>query len=572
VRSPALVGGSALLLIGVLSWPLLFTSSYFNKVWLEHLWLMWHQSLAIRADHLPSFFLNYRYGVFYPHFAFYGGTLYALTGALSLLLGNAPIETYVLTYLLGFAAAYGGWYWLGRSFGLGRWWAHAPGLVFVTSSYYLTLIYARGDWPEFIGVSTIPLVIAAGLSVLRAERLHTWPALALTVGSIFLFGSHSLTMVWASTLIALVGLTILLCVPQARRELTRAGAIRVAGLVAPAALVNAWYLLPAATYESSTLIASVYPHWQQLLRGTMGLVSVRHLFTLSRASASTTNLVFALSLPVLVIAWALASLAVFLRGGLRGTWIRVLLICSTLTALLIVLMTHAGLILALPRDYSTLQYSYRLESYVLLALSGTVLAILVLARRGGRAAGLLKWTLLPILAVSVVGAIQQANAFPELPNREAIFGHVTRLTLVDYTDARLHHLNDPNGQPPKVDFTPTAVRDNRISTVVHLPPGQYVYTNLQSFPGLVHVTGARIVGINRNTYDVLEIGPNTGARPQSAGASTPTETISVSPADPLPVALGRVLSLGALAALIGQFAALAIRRRRARRTALGAHM
>ncbi len=79
-----------------------------------------------------------------------------------------------------------------------------------------------------------------------------------------------------------------------------------------------------------------------------------------------------------MIAWVLVSLAIFLRRGLRGTWIRVLLICAALTTFLIVLMTHAGLILALPRAYATLQFSYRLESYVLLALSGTVLAALVL--------------------------------------------------------------------------------------------------------------------------------------------------------------------------------------------------
>ena len=135
--------------------------------------------MAIKANHLPSLFLNYPYGVLYPEYAFYGGTLYALTGTLSLALGNTPVATYVLTYLLGFAAAYGGWYWIARMVGLGRWWSHVPGLVFITSAYYLTLIYARGDWPEYIAVSTIPLMVASGLSVLRADRLRLWPALVL---------------------------------------------------------------------------------------------------------------------------------------------------------------------------------------------------------------------------------------------------------------------------------------------------------------------------------------------------------------------------------------------------------
>jgi hypothetical protein len=564
-RSPALVGGSALALIGVLSWPLLFSSSSFSILWLEHLWLVWQQSLAIRADHLPSFFVNYQYGVLYPHYAFYGGTLYALTGTLALALGNAPLEAYVLTYLLAFAAAYGGWYWLGRSFGLGRWWAQAPGLLFVTSCYYLTLVYARGDWPELIGVSMIPLMLAAGLSVLRAERLHTWPALALTASCVVFFGSHSLTVVWGTATIALTALAIVLCVPQARRELTRAGVLRVAGLAVPALLLSAWFLLPAAAYESKTYISTAYPLWRTELQNTLHLVSAGNLFTLSRATLFTPGTDYPLALPVLAIAWALVSLAMVLRRGLRGPWTRVLVICSALTLLFTVMMTHPGLILVLPRALATLQFTFRLESYVLLALSGTVLAILVLAESGPLKLRLWAWALVPVLAVSLVGAIQQVDAHPKAANRYEIFGKLTRIELRDYLDADLPVLNDPHGRPPEIVFAPTAVRDNRISTVVHLHPGQLVYTNLQGFPSLVHVTGARIVGLNQDGYDVLAVGPETHTAPQrtaSGGPSKPTETISVSPADPLPVALGRVLTLGALAALIAQFATLAIRRRR----------
>jgi hypothetical protein len=568
-RSPTLVGVPALLLIGVLAWPLLFSNSYFTIVWVEHLWFMWQQSLAIRADHLPSLFLNYTYGVFYPHYAFYGGTLYALAGTLSLLLGNAPMETYILTYLLGFAAAYGGWYWLARNCGLGRWWAHAPGLVFITSSYYLTLIYARGAWPEFIAVSMIPLTIAAGLSVLRADRLRARPALALTIGCVFFFGSHSLTLVWGSTILTLAGLAIVVCVPRARREVTRRSAIRVTGLVVPALLLNAWFLLPAAAYEANTVIATEYPGDRLELRDIMPLVSASHLFTLSRAPMFAQGTDFALSLPILVIFWALVSLAIFLRRGLRDTWTRVLLICSAFTAFLIVLMTHIGLLLALPRAYSMLQFSFRLESYVLLALSGTVLAVLVLAKEGGRRVRLWRWMLLPVLIVSVVGAIQQTDAYPKAPGRYEAFGSLPRIELSDYVDVRLRSLNYAGKQPPEVDFAPTAVRDNRISLVVHLRPGELVYTNLQGPPSLVHVTGARIAGVNRDDYDVLEIGSDARAGRQSianGGASPTAKTIALSPADSLPVALGRILTLGAMAILILQFGALAIRHRRERRS------
>ncbi len=555
-----------MLLIGVLSWPVVFSKATFNGDWMGQVWFLWQQSLAIRADHVPSLFLNYPYGVFYPHFAFYGGTLYALTGTLSLALGNAPIETYDLTYLFGFAAAYGGWYWLSRSCGLGRWRAQVPGLVFVTSSYYLTEIYARGDWPEFVGISMVPLMVAAGVSVLRGDRLRAWPALALTVSSVFFFGSHSLTIVWGSTMIVLVALALVVCVPRARQEITRAGAIRVTSMVVPAALLSAWFLLPAAAYQSSTLIATEFPHWAALLRATQYLVSTGHLFTLSRASASTPGAAFALSLPILVIAWVLVSLAIFLRRGLRGTWIRVLLICSALTTFLIVLMTHAGMILALPRAYATLQFSYRLESYVLLALSGTVLAALVLARGRDRGARLSTWALVPVLVVSVVGAIQQADAYPVGGERYATLTALYHTpgageVLSDYVDVHLRGLTDPNGRPTEVHFNPAAVHDNHTTKVVHLAPGQLVYSNLQGPPSLVRITGAKIAGINNEGYDVLEIGPATRPTGQSAakGAARPTETITLSQADPLPVVVGRVLTLAAALALLVQFGALAVR-------------
>ena len=188
VAQIAVLLGAPMLLIGVLAWPMLFTSGDFNEDWAHHLWFIWNQSFAIRDSYHPSFFLNTVDSVFYPQYAFYGGTLDAAVGMLSLALGNAPIEAYVLTYLLGFAAAYGGWYWMARAGGLRGWWAHVPSATFITSAYYLTLVYARGDLPEFIGVSMIPLMVASGLSVLRADRLRFWPALALACSSVMFFG------------------------------------------------------------------------------------------------------------------------------------------------------------------------------------------------------------------------------------------------------------------------------------------------------------------------------------------------------------------------------------------------
>jgi hypothetical protein len=49
---------------------------------------------------------------------------------------------------------------------------------------------------------------AAGLSVLRADRLRTWPALTLVGSGVVFCGSHNMTLLWGSTFLALVGLAI----------------------------------------------------------------------------------------------------------------------------------------------------------------------------------------------------------------------------------------------------------------------------------------------------------------------------------------------------------------------------
>jgi hypothetical protein len=572
----ALVGAPALL-IGVLAWPVIFSDSIFNDDWLNHLWYLWHESLTIRSNHWPSLFLNYSHAVFYPYYAFNGGTLYALVGGLSLLLGNAPMETYIATYLMAFGAAYGGWYWMARMAGLGRWRAHAPGLVFITSAYYLTLIYGRGDWPELLGVSMIPMMVAAALSLLRAERLHAWPAVALVLSAIVFFGSHNITVLWGSTILAVTGLAVVCCVPRARREITRTGALRIVGLVIPALLVNAWFLLPAIAYQSQTLIGSEYANARRLLLLTMPLVSAEHLFTISRASSSS-GVAFALSLPILVIAWVLAGIAILRPAARGGTWARMLLVICAVTVLIGVAMTHSGILLALPQIYTQLQFSYRLESYLLLGISGAVLLVLVLAQGRTGAARLWSAALAPVLCVSVVGAIQQADAYPPANQRGGALSSFfkppsTVEGLSDYVDVDLPVLTDSHPHPVVIDFPPAAVHSDEVSKVVHLPPGSLYYTNIAGAPDLVHVTGAKIVGIDPEGDDVVRIDPAADPAPRVAQRGGPkwSETLSLSPAESLPVVAGRVLSFVGLAILVLGLVALALRGRRPREPSVSRH-
>jgi hypothetical protein len=521
---------------------------------------VWHQSLSIKSAGFPSLYLNSSYSVFYPTYAFYGGTLFALGGLLSLALGEAPVQAYVLVYLLDLAAAFGGWYWLGRIAGLGRWAAMVPGLVFVTSTYYLVVVYVQGDWPAFTGISMISLMVASGLSALRADRLRVGSGLALATSSILFFGSHNITILLGLTTLAITGLAVVVFVPDARRSITPRGIVRLASVVVPSALVSAWYLLPALAYHSSTRIGSEYSHARETLKTTVGLVSAGHLFTFSRTFGPGLPAPYylALSLPVLAIAWVLAGLIVLPWRSHNRTWLRVLLICSTMAVLVAVVMTHVGLLLALPRPFTLIQFSYRLETYVLLALCGAMLAALALARGGSWRVRIWRWFAIPVCAVSMIGAIQQLRTYP-YPGQDRYatlesYGEVETGNNKDFQD-----VSEPviSGHGlPTIEIPAEAVHSDHVSFAVRVRPGTLVATNIGAGSPLVHVTGAKAVGVDSETGDmVLQVGARHSATadpPGSKGASSASlseDTISVSTGHSLPIVLGRLLSLLAVAML-----------------------
>ena len=546
-----------LCLLLFLSWPMLFTSSGMAQDWTHHLWYLWQQGITISRDHQPSLFLNHGGSVFYPLYAFYGGTIYALFGGLASLLGEAPVVAYVFSYVLGFTAAYSGWFFLGRRAGLGRWQAQVPSVVFVTSAYYLTLVYARGDWPEFLAVSTLPLLVAAAIEVLLAERLRLRWAILLVVCGVVFFGSHDLTMLWGVTALAIGALITAAAIPQARALLTRRGVARVAVLLVPAALVNAWYLFPALAYGSRTEIATTY-NYTVSLRGSAYLVSAGNLFTLSRASVVGNTPDFALALPVLAVAWIAVSIVLsFVLRGDRA-WRRMLLVMSALGIGFGVLMTNSGLILDLPRPYTLVQFSYRLETYILFALCGAVVAALALARTWSGRWPAWSWTVIVVLIAGAVGAVQQVDGYPRgnvdpgvvVPDRYVVFDPSQQPPfsggLGDYNDASLP-LAEPRGTPVGLGF-PTTIRDQHVTVSVDLPRGVLVHTNLTGAPYFVSVTGAKVVGRDASGDMVLEM---THGGPA---------LVSLNRSHRLPVVLGRVVTICAVLALLLMLAVYLARR------------
>jgi len=566
LRGHGLVGLTMLLVVVALSWPMLTTSTGLAQDWPNHLWYMWRQSLNIRADGLPSLFLNADRGIFYPFYSFYGGTLYSLAGTLSLLLGNAPVKAYLLTWMLGLGASYGGFFWLARMAGVRRWLSHVPALVYVTSAYTLTLIYARGAWPEFMATSSIPLFIASSLHILRRGRLTPYPALALALSTVVLTGSHNITLLWGGTFIVLLSVAVIVFVPTGRGLFAPRRLFRWLLVAGPSVLLNAWFLLPAVAYNSRTRIGSA--NWSLALQITSVLTSPARLFTLSRGTSVTTSPGiayapdFSLALPVVAIGWVLLG-AVLL--GARRRWYkdpfgRVLAICIGLGLLFAILLTNWRLINDLPGPYHLVQFPYRLETYVLFAICGAMIALLAVDR--SKISAWLGWRALlgVVVVVSVVGAAIQVAAYPsQYPDRNVVFdaSHQPPASVYDtgdYDDATLPVLS-PAGAPT-LTFSQTQIRSVRVRATFAVDPHQtLVQSNVLGAPYLVRVVGARVVGRTPEGFMVLRLPAD----------HPPMVSLTVEQAATAPIEIGRVLSVVGAAALVALLCIAAFRwaRRRA---------
>jgi uncharacterized membrane protein len=529
------------LLILVLTRPLLFGGSDRGTDFYTHYWYVWHQSEALRHGG-PSLYLHNLDSVFVPIYAFYGGTLYVIAGALAIVLGS-PLHGYVTTFLLGFAAAYGGWWWLSRQAGLGRTLAHVPGLLFATSAYGITNIYTRGAWPEHMAVSMLPLVVASGLSVVRSDRLRLGPTVALGLSTVIFAGSHNLTLLTGTTVVTAIGALLFICVPAARQMVTTGGLLRLGAILVPAVLVDAWFLLPDITYQSKTFIAHQTETWREFLVTFEPLVAPKHLFSLGRGTSDVVVPKFAFSLPVLAMLWSVVGLVVA-RPRWRNPWLRVVVVLALIASSLIVVMTHVELLVG---PFVLMQFSYRLESFINLVISGAVLAVLVLLQgRATRASRVALWAVVPVVATSVVlGAAQvivhrdpatylEWRTFPDFYNSWSDSNRNVR----DYSSGELQRVDSRS--LPLLTFPVSKLRDNSITVTINLAAGQVVATNLVTIPELIRLTGAHAVGVDPRGGAVLKID-----RERVPGNAV----ITVKPSSPPAARIGRLLSLLGLAGL-----------------------
>jgi len=543
---------AAVALLVLLTRPLIFGGSDRGADFYTHYWFSWHQSEALRHGG-PSLYINDVSAVYATYFPFYGATLYVLTGALGILLGS-PLNGYVLTYVLAFGAAYGGWWWLGRQAGLGRLVSHVPGIVSVTTAYVMTNLYVRGAWAEHVAVAVIPLLVASGISVLRADRLQLGPAVALLASSIVFFGSHNITLLLGTTFLIALAVLLLAGVPQARSLVTRRGLVRITMLVLPALMVSAWFLIPDIVYRNDTRLEGSLALWRQFLATYDAYVTPRHLFALGRGTADPTVPHYSFALPVLAMAWVVIA-AIASRPRLRDPWLRILLILATVTTLLILAMNHVSV---LRGPFALIQFSFRLESYVNMTICGAVLATLVLLRDAPRTvARTARWALAPIAAVSILLATGQSiihrdpTTYQEWHSFPSYFAGAGPPTLHWLSQSGLPQVAPPD--VARVAFRAPRAHAGRLSVPVQGPPGTYVQTNIAGVWALLSLRGAQFYGVDDGGRAIVQLTGTDG-------------TISISGANPPAVIIGRLVSflgLALIAADLVLIAALTLRRRRA---------
>jgi hypothetical protein len=562
-----LAAAAAVLLVAA---PLLFTDSGFGLDFTNHLWLSWAEGTGLAQAGHPSYFLNTReLGVFYPLFAFYGGSLYTIVGVVSDLLGGQPVVAYAGVITVAIAGSYGGMVWLGRQLGLRGWTLHAPALAVVTSAYYITNLYGRGAWTEFMAVAVIAPLLASGLCLIRAPAWQAWPTLIFVVSTIVFTGSHNITLLWATTIFVLAAV-IMWAAQGAPRRLPGRRFAMLGGLGLASALVNAWYLVPDLSYAGDVEARLEIP-----AGGATATFfdTPQTLFNPLRAipAASTTPALY-VQIPMWFLAWGLLAGAVLLwRRGAGGRLRRAWLGLVVLIAIVLAMIMLTSLWRSVPFPYDEIQFPYRLGSYVFYAVGGLVLVSALATQRAAgssaprRTVVALRVALACACAVSIGLCIWQQwvpnTLFANLSysHRQEALASVNEPPRTWYDGGSYSDIQAPvvAVAPGRVlAIPPSSVHGDRFSAWLAAPPGpEPIQTNIDGGGYLVRISGLKRVGRNEDGWAVV--------KREGDGSGPVHVTIEINHS--ATIVLGWALSLLGCAAVIATLAWTVVRARRCRR-------
>ncbi|HEX3804253.1 MAG TPA: hypothetical protein VHV75_15565 [Solirubrobacteraceae bacterium] len=497
--------------VALVSSPALFSKSGFATDFTNHLWLSDVAGKNLWAAGHPTFFLNATgngsatnltspapIGVFSPFFAFYGGTLYAVVGAIAQLLGD-PLAAYVGFIVFMIASCYRGTLLLARQAGLSTWWSQLPALVVVTSAYFVTDIYGRGAWPEFVAGAAIAPMLASASAVVKSSPLGTRAMVGLVFYTMLLTGSHNVTMIWGATFSCLAVLFLWVSVGFSMRLPWRRIVVAVV-LVAIGCGLNAWFLLPDVRFNGFIQAGSFDKGISAMFLDTPGVL----LFPFRTVpSASGTPALF-VQAPVWMLAWTLITASVLLtrRKTGSGLW-RAWLPCAGLIAVVLVLICVAPVWKVIPFPWDTIQFPYRLCTYLVYAGAAAVaISALALQRAWGRIHMVTRISLGGALAIAVVATVALCVWQLWVPNalQGTSFtnrGHALAQTVSApmswydpglYADSSAQVVVAPSGRA--LIINPADVHGDTFSGWVDPPAGMApIQTNIAGGAYLVKLTG-----------------------------------------------------------------------------------
>jgi hypothetical protein len=536
------------------------TGRSFGHDWTLHLWAIRQQQWNIDAMGHPGLFLSARpLGAFYPLFAFVGSGIYSVGAYLAIVSG--PIVAYKSLYLLGLCLGYGGFTWLAVQFEIRGWRSQVPGAVLVTGAYFVTDMAGRGDFAEFIAISSIPFLIAAVCRVLRSEHVRHRHRLAVLLGVFVFTGSHNITLLWGSAFIVLLGvLAVITWASRLRRAVPWARIGQILGLGIVGAGLNAWYLFPDLAYGLDTDVGSV----TKITRpGTVFVHPALVLNPFRPADRSPSIVSFfardiRLSFPVLFFAWALLVVIVMWRGS---DWAARRLVVGLvgLTAAFVVFVVAEGPWRWLPRAFWTVQFTFRLDAYVLLSTALLVMVALVWeARASDSVRHSMALVLAAIVAFNVVVATWQIwrvrSEYVTGPYEVATHGHFAQRVVAsryavppswyptgDFRDLSAPLVAVPAGRTMTVPLR--EVHGSSFSGALAVPDGPAPFaTNIAAGPRFVRMTGVTAVGRSADGFVVAVRAANVPA--------SGVVRVTIRQAETAPLRTGEIVSaFSALAAL-----------------------
>jgi hypothetical protein len=539
--------GVGLVLILALALPMLLTNRAYFGDWGNHLFLLDQQTRWLESHLAPTYFVHTaETGAFYPHFMFYGGTLYWLVGRLATVVG--PVLAYKLTSFAAMTTCYFGAVWLARLVRVTGLAAHLPAIAVVTGSYYLSKQYLDGGWPEFVALSMMPMVVGSAAALLTGRSTGIGAALALVVSLVLLTGSHGITAEYG--LIFLFSLAAVMAVVfRDWIKVSRKRVLLVLMLAVVSIGINSWFLVPAVVYAHLTVIgqSSLFDRFDSLTADFNDWRVVFHVGRVDPRLGTAGAPEFYVQEPTLVIIWLVVI------GGLvrrkaeliarRLFWGLGILFVGYLT----LIMWRAPWRLA-PDFLQVIQFRFRLHPYVGYCIAGLMIAALFIVHRAARPLAK-QWLTLGLAIGTTVNfgaGVWQVWSAPRFLKISEILSSEDSLPMINYTNCpapcpwvntdyrMVERLDDPNAVPAKpVDLT--EARNGTVSLV--LPGNERTLVNVAWSPLITVKAGRATTGSGPEGLLLVD------TRSDAPGAPT---RIQLGTKSTVATRVGAGISLGAL--------------------------